>query len=299
MTTESLIRTESVRIPRYRSSPGSCMALANSIDKDGMRHPICVWTDGTLVSGERRLRATMLLQRDRINAVFVSTIEDAAKRLLADNQDEELAIPMLPSDRCRLWARMRILDEPALILRLAAARRRGVELRKQTQDGARPPGRRSGSNGEEYLLEVLAEPFGLSAATAARIDRIYRTGYGTDFDATDEQRELARQFMKDLDAGKGSIWAFYQQLLGHSPKKSAPALKAVAPKQATATGSKQMSSWDKALPTLEGLMSALTGLGPPSPDLTPEQVAPYQDRLRKIRREVEILINQMKEHSGK
>lgn len=298
MTTESYIRTESVRIPRYRSSPGSCMALANSIDKDGMRHPICVWTDGTLISGERRLRATMLLKRDRINAVFVNTIEDAAKRLLADNQDEELAIPMLPSDRCRLWGRMRILDEPAAIRRIDAARRRGVELRRQTQDGARPPGR-SGSNGEEYLLEVLAEPFGISAATAARIDRIYRTGHGTDFDATDEQRELARQLMKDLDAGKGSIWAFYQQLLGHSPKKAAAVPKTVAPKSAAAPGPKQLAMWDKALPTLEGLMVGLTSLGPPSPDLTPEQVMPYQARLRRIRREAEILINQMKEHTGK
>lgn len=298
MATEFMIRTESVRIPRYRSSPGSCMPLANSIDKDGMRHPICIWTDGTLVSGERRLRAVMLLQRDSINAVVVDTIEDAAKRLMADNQDEELSIPMLPSERCRLWGRMRLLDEPAAIKRLDAARRRGVELRRQTQDGSRPPGR-TGGNGEEYLLEVMAEPFGISPATAARIDRIYRTGFASDFDATDEQRALAREYMKKLDAGEGSIWGFYQQLLGNAPRKRGVAPKVAAPKSPAVTGPKQLAMWDRALPTLEGVMAGLTGLGPPSPDLTPEQVMPYQARLRRIRREAEILINQMKEHTGK
>lgn len=302
MNEEGHMRVESVRIPGYRATPGSCRDLAKSIDSDGLRHPITVWSDGTLVSGERRLRAHILLGRDSIPAMFVSTIEDAAKRLLADNQDDHLARPMLPSDMCRLWSRMRILDEPAAIQRSAESRRRGVHLRREVLSGARKPGRApGGGSGEEYLITVMSEPFGLSAATAARTDRIYRTGYTDAFDASDADRELARALMKDLDDGATSVWSAYQVLLGHEkvarPKKGSTA-KITSP-TVSVSSSKQLTALDKALPLMEGAMQGLTALGAIHKDLTWEQVGPYHARLRRIRRDMEKMINQMREFSQK
>jgi len=88
------------------------MALGASIRDDGLRHPITLWKDGTIISGGRRLRAYLLMDMPRIQAVFVDNIEDAAKRMLADNEDDLLALPWKWSEVCRLWEMLRRLDAP-------------------------------------------------------------------------------------------------------------------------------------------------------------------------------------------
>lgn len=289
--TERMIRTESVRIPPLRHSYGSCAALAASIRTDGLRRPITVWGDGTLVSGGRRLFAHLLMQEQRIPAVFVSTIEDAAKRMLADNQDDHLAVAWKWSEVCRLWEVLRRLDEPAAKKRADLARRRGVELRKQTQAGKRPAGR-SHSRTEDYVLAVICEPFGISAATARRIEVVYHTGYGT-MPATDEKRELARKVMADMDES-GNVWANYQRLMGERNTVTRPRpVVTLEP----APAARQLAAWAKSLPQMEGLASGLIELGPPNPDLTWDQVGPVRTRLMVVRRELEKVINQMRENT--
>lgn len=289
---EVTVRIDAVRIPKYRDSYGSCLALAKSIDSDGMHRPLTLWSDGTLISGGRRLRASMLLDRNRIQAVFVNNIEDAAKRMLGDNQDEELAMPWKWSEVARLWETLRRLDGPAAAKRLDEARRRGVELRRETQAGKRKPGRAS-NHSDDYTLTVICEPFDISCATARRIESVWQTGYGT-VEATDEKRALARQIMAELDAG-ASIWSSYQRLLGHDPD----ARRRVHPKPLTVTeaapAARQTTAWDRSLPQLEGLIAGLIELGPPNPELTWEQVGPVHTRLMVVRRELEKMINRMKE----
>jgi ParB-like nuclease family protein len=287
---ERTIRIETVRIPRLREGNGSCMALAHSIRDEGLHRPITVWKDSTLISGQRRLVAHMLLGHERIQAVFVGTIEDAAKRMLGDNQDDKLALAWKWSEVCRLWEVLRRLDEPAAVRRADAARRRGVELRRKTQAGQRKAGRAS-NHSEDYVLKVICEPFGISSATARRIETIYHLGYGTK-DAPDDKRELAREVMADIDNG-GSVWANYQRLMGvRGPVVAHP--KTVAAVEPAPTA-RQTTAWAKSLPQMEGLVSGLAELGPPNPELTWEQVGPVHTRLMAVRRELEKIIKQMRE----
>lgn len=289
---ETVVRTESVRIPRHRSSTGSCMKLAASIRDEGLRRPICLWRDGTLISGERRLFAHLLMEIPRIQAVFVGTVEEAAKHLLQDNEEGHLAVPQKWSEICRLWQTLRHLDEPAAVQRAEIARRRGVELRRLTQSGARPPGR-SRSRSKDYVLEVVAEPFGISPTTAWRVESVFRTAAGLT-DASDERRELAQEIMADFDNG-GHISTGLNRLNGRTPAPARPERpRAVAPVEAAAARV-QLAAWDRSLPQLEGLVAGLVGMGAPNAELTWEQVGPVHARLSAIRRELEKIIKQMKE----
>lgn len=287
---ERTIRTESVRIPHLRDNYGSCAALGASIRDNGLHRPITLWSDGTLISGGRRLFAHLLVDKPRIQAVFVDTIEDAAKRLLGDNQDSLLATPMKWSEVCRLWELLRRLDAPAAVKRADEARRRGVELRRLTQSGQRKPGRVH-SRSEDYVISVICEPFGISPATARRVEVIYQTGQGIIEDASDEKRELAREIMRDLDAGD-KIWPGYQRLMGVRNTVTRP--RAVAPTE-PAPVARQLAAWAKSLPQMEGLVAGLVELGPPNDGLTWDQVGPVHDRLTAVRREVDRIIKKMRE----
>ncbi len=298
--TETKIHIETVRTHEVRQNMGVLTGLGKSLVAEGQRHPITVWKDGTLISGARRLRCHFLISGGQnrtgfksINAVFVDTIEDAAKRLLADNQDPECAKPMVPSDMCRLWALMRKLDEPAALKRAEAARRRGVELRNQTQKGERKPGR-SHSRTDDYVLTVLAEPFGISAATARRIEVIFQTATGV-IEADEKKRQRAAKLMEELDAGRATVWASYQQLMGL--KQKVTTLKVKAAPVESAEAERQLAAWNRALPPLQGLVSGLSELGPPNPELTWEQVGPVHAQLSAARRDLEKIIWKMKEIS--
>lgn len=292
VTAERMILTESVRTPRVRDNCGVLTSLGRSILSEGMRHPITLWKDGTLISGARRHRAVLMAGHTHIQAEFVDTIEDAAKALLRDNTDEYQALPMKWTEVCRLWELLRRLDAPAAVLRAEAARRRGVELRRQTQAGRRKPGRATHS--EDYVLSTLAPPFGMSGTTAKRLWTIYGYGYGIVDDIPDVKREEARQALFDVDAGLASISASYDRLLGGTRLTRVSRPRPVVPAE-SADARAQQAAWERSLPRLEGLVSGLSELGPPNTDLTWEQVGPVHTRLMAVRRELEKIIKQMRE----
>lgn len=299
---EMTIHIETVRTPQVRDEYGELSGLSDSIEADGLRHPITLWADGTLISGARRLRAHFLLsgrvqpgkRKDfrHIPAVFVDTIEDAAKRLLNDNGDDTAAIPLKPSQMCKLWAVMRVLDEPAAVRRVNEARRRGVELRRQTLTGKRTPGRSAAQGrGDDYFLAVLGEPFGMSEATASRLWAIHKVA--TNPVLPDERRSHAASCLAAIDNGDSSIYANYAALLSN---RSTPVsrVRVVAPIE-SAPAPRQRAAWERSLPQLEGLIAGLSELGPPNSELSWDQVGPVHARLKKIRRDMEKIINNMKE----
>lgn len=298
MTGEKSIHIESVRTSHIRGD-SDVTGLVRSIRRDGLRHPITIWADGTLVSGERRLRAHFQLANTpgfddyrQIQAVVVDTVEAAAKRLLNDNSDDAEAVPLKPSQVCKLWAVLRQLDAPAAARRLTEARRKGVELRRQTQAGKRKPGRTGGTGrGDEYFLTVASEPFGMSEATASRLWAIYKLSVSDAVE--DARRAQATAGLATLDAGESSIYAVYAAVLAGrnvpvSGVRTAPAAEPVP-------AARQRAAWDRILPQLEGLVAGLTELGPPNPDLDWSHVGPVYARLKKIRRDLEKTINNMRE----
>lgn len=284
---EKKIRIESARQTHIRETFGDLTPLSDSIASDGMHRAITVWKDGTVISGHRRLRALYMLGQDDVQAVFVSTIEEAAKRILGDLQDSTAQQPMKWSEVCRLWGLLRRLDEPAAARRADENRRRGVELRRATQSGKRKPGR-SRNRSEDYVLTVVCEPFGISTATGARAEAIYRAATNP----SDEKHQLATQLLRDLDTG-GPVWPAYQRLLGERiapPSRPRPAVVTES-----APAARQAAAWAKALPQLDGLVAGLVELGPPNPDLTWEQVGPVHAQLMAVRRELEKMIKSMRE----
>jgi hypothetical protein len=294
MTGEKSINIEAVRIPPVRQGYGNLVSLCESIEGDGLRHPITVWTDGTLISGSRRLRAHFLLgdEHRSIQAVFVNTIEEAAKRLLADNQDEHCARPMMPSEMCRLWEVLRRLDRPAAARRADESRRRGVELRRQTQSGKRNPGRQR-SRTNDYAMAVMCEPFGLSEVTATRLFRIYGIAYGRD--ETDARRNQAREALDSIDAGQTTIWANYARLVGGRSAPTPPRPADIPAPLEPVPAARQRQAWERSLPQMEGLVAGLAELGPPSPALTWDQIGPTHTRLMAVRRDLEKIIKKMRE----
>lgn len=290
---EIRVQIESIKLIEARSSNGLLEKLSDNILAEGLRHPVTLWTDGTIISGGRRVRAHMRLGMPKaIRAVFVNTIEDAAKRLLIDNEDENLAEPMKASDLCRLWEVLKRLDAPAAAKRADEARRRGVELRRATMAGKRTKGR-TATRGDEYTLGVMAQPFGMSESTASRLWSLWQMSKAPGIDVG--KRNQAVLALKALDAGETTIWACYAALTAGKSiprKQSAPAVK-------PAPAAKQIASWERALPQLEGLTAGLTDLGAPNDDLTWEQIGPVCARLSAVRRDLEKTIKQMKERSSK
>lgn len=298
--TETLIAIHSVRNPAVRDAYGDLRPLSQSIFTEGLRRPITVWKDGTLISGSRRLRAHLLngmleqnrsgmLEQNRsMPAVFVDTIEDAAKQLTADATED--ALPMTSIEKCRLWELLRELDAPAAVRRMHAARRRGVELRKETMAGKRKAARHAYST--DYVLDVLAPAFGISLSSASRLWALYMLARAAE---QPERREAARQMLRDIDTGSRSIYAAYISLLGGNkgrlPRPKAAPPPSVEPERAAA----QLAVWERSLPTMEGLVAGLVELGPPNPELNWDQVGPVWARLSTVRRSLEQIIKQMKE----
>lgn len=292
ITEERQILIEAVRVPRVRDNTGSLSTLGKSIRDEGMHRPLTLWKDGTLISGARRHRACLLAGVATVPAVFVDTVEDTAKNLLQDSQDDYLALPMKWVEVCRLWEILRRLDLPAAAVRMDEARRRGVELRRQTQTGARKAGRSSGHS-EDYVLKLLSGPFGISETTAKRLWSIYGLATGIVPDATDEKRDHARQALAAIDSGESSISANYARLTSNRlapisvPRPPTPPVSADA--------ARQVAAWARSMPQMAGLSAGLVELGPPNTELTWDQVEPVYKQLMVVRRELEQIIKQMRE----
>lgn len=292
ITLERTVDIEAVRTVVARHSYGPLRHLASDLRDSGLRHPIVLWKDNTLISGGRRHRAHLLLGARRIQAVFVDTIEDAAKLLLADSEDDYLALPMKPSEIARFWEVLRRLDAPAAARRSYEARQRGVELRRQTMKGMRQPGRVRAPS-EDYVLSLVAPAFGMSESTARRLWAIHSHAFGL-VNTTDEMSEQARQALKDIDAGESTISANHVRLIAGTAAPTPMSRLRPAGTEPASAG-RQQTAWNKSLPQMEGLIAGLVELGPPNAELTWEQVERVYTRLAVIRRELEKMIKQMRE----
>jgi hypothetical protein len=296
---ENMIPVDQLTSPDYRRAQYDGLAkLMASIENGGLRHPVTAWTGNLVISGSRRVAAYRALvamgheQYRNISVVHVDNIEDAAKRVMEGNGDEGQSAPMKPSDLCHWWDVMRGLDAPAAARRLDEARRQGVALRRATQAGKRQPGRsHTRGRGIEYQLSILAEPFGMSEATASRLYAIHQMTQRKSLPA--DRRQAAADALDILDRGESSIWRSYAALLaGRNPTPNS--LRA-APASTPVPAARQVASWDRALPKLEGMVAGLVELGPPNPDLTWHEVGPVHARLAKARRDLEKIINKMRE----
>lgn len=80
--------------PRHRKDMGDIAALAASIDRVGLLHPIVVTPDNKLIAGERRLEACKLLGWGDVPATVVS-LEDIVR---GENDENAIRKDFLPSE---------------------------------------------------------------------------------------------------------------------------------------------------------------------------------------------------------
>jgi N6-adenosine-specific RNA methylase IME4 len=80
--------------PRHRKDMGDIAALAASIERVGLLHPIVVTPDNKLIAGERRLEACKLLGWEDVPATVVS-LEDIVR---GENDENAIRKDFLPSE---------------------------------------------------------------------------------------------------------------------------------------------------------------------------------------------------------
>lgn len=107
---------DSIRIgKRHRKDMGDIEGLALSLADVGLLHPIVVTPDGTLIAGERRLRAAQLLGWAEI-PVTVVDLTEIVRGELAENADRK---DFLPSEIDALRRKLEPMEKAAAKARMA------------------------------------------------------------------------------------------------------------------------------------------------------------------------------------
>jgi ParB family chromosome partitioning protein len=141
---------ESIRVEhRFRQSVGDCRALAESMARVGLLHPIVITTDNRLVAGARRLEAARLLGWTDIPARMVF-LDNPLQAEFDENMQRE---PFTPEERVAiadaLWEREQ-----------KASRDRQAELGRSHGD---PSGKFPGGSGS--TRDRVAAALGVSGRT--------------------------------------------------------------------------------------------------------------------------------------
>lgn len=112
--TGAVMGINAVRIEdRHRQDMGDLKALADSIERVGLLHPIVVTEDGRLVAGGRRLVACATLGWGEVPVTVVSSLNSAAALLHAERDENTCRKDMAPSERVALGRALETLEAPA------------------------------------------------------------------------------------------------------------------------------------------------------------------------------------------
>ena len=187
---------------RHRSDLGDLGPLAESIESNGLMHPIVVTPDLRLVAGQRRLEACRKLGLSEVPATVVDGLDDAAALLVAERDENTCRKDMTASEVYGLGKSLEALERPRARERMSEGGKGGV-------GGAHLAGR---------TYEHVAPAVGMSAPQWKRLKHI------GDRDA--EGDEQATETMQKIDRGEETIAGGYRKLrakdITESPDPDAP-----------------------------------------------------------------------------
>ena len=96
---EARVRIADIQIgERHRKDMGDIEGLARSIDEIGLLHPVVVRPDGTLVAGERRIKACLLLGWQDIPVTVIDldaiirAVEEGAEGKIVEVEDDDTRV---------------------------------------------------------------------------------------------------------------------------------------------------------------------------------------------------------------
>lgn len=174
--------------PRHRRDLGDVKALADSIKRVGLLHPIVVTSDGWLIAGQRRLAACRLLGWEMVR---ISVID--LEHVVLGEQHENLARKdLLPSE---IVALKRALEP---IEREAARRRQG------TRTDLHPATLAEGDRGD--ARDRLARYLGVGRTTIERAEEVV--------EAAEREPEAFAQLVESMDKS-GNVAAAHRRLVVH------------------------------------------------------------------------------------
>lgn len=87
---------------RYREEMGDIAALAASIQANGLLHPIVIWSDNTLIVGQRRLEAYKKLARTEIPINIANDMPTLSKLLQAECDENICRKDFTPEEAVRI-----------------------------------------------------------------------------------------------------------------------------------------------------------------------------------------------------
>lgn len=287
--TEVVLKVEAVRIEgRHRKDLGDIEALARSIERDGLINAITVTLDNRLLAGERRLAAYRLLGRDKIEARVVDTLDDAVARLRIERDENTERKRMLPSELVALGRELERLESPKSLERKREAGRKGAAIRL-----GRPlvPGLSSAEDNPGTTESAVASALGTSQGNYYRAKKVVEAA--SDPDRSEDQREIARQALADMDSGATSVAAAYKRVKVNAPVRTG------APQSTTiAVARVQRRSISSAEAALSGICHGLSQIEELHQEITSEEAARWADSLWESRRTITSLIKLLRERTN-
>lgn len=205
---DAFVRVESIRVDgRHRKDLGAIDALARSIEDVGLLNPITLTRDGRLVAGERRLAACRSLGWAEVPVRFIDSLDDAARLLRAERDENTERKDMLPSEKASLGAALEAIES------------QGARQRQRDHAGT-APGRNGNTQGTGTpsvddrtgkTTEAVGEALGMAGRTYQELAYVHRIA--TDEGAPLDERTLAQQTLVAMDR-TGSIAPNARKLRG-------------------------------------------------------------------------------------
>ena len=193
---DALVHIESVRVVgRHRYALGNIDELAKSIADVGLLNPITLTRDCRLVAGQRRLEACRRLGWVEVPARFVDSLDDAAKLLRAERDENTCRKEMLLSELASLGEALYALEAEAAKERQREAQDRGRAVRHGLDGGTSATIQTEESTGK--ARDKVGEALGLSGRTYSDLRTVYLAA--TDPETPEPERVLARSALDKMD----------------------------------------------------------------------------------------------------
>ncbi len=194
---DAYVYIESVRVDgRRRRDLGDVASLARSIRELGMLlHPITLTRDCRLISGYRRLEACRRLGWVAIPARFVDSLDDAARLLRAEQDEDTERKDLLPSELAALGETLYEFEASLARARMAAAGRSAAPGRpaERCGDGTTPLPCVDFAKARHAVGVAL----GMSGRTYGELTFVHRIA--TDPQRAEAERELAQATLTEMD----------------------------------------------------------------------------------------------------
>lgn len=171
---------ESVRVVnRHRTDLGNMQALMDSIEDVGLLNPITVTSDSRLVAGQRRIEACRRLGWDSVPVRVAANLDEAARLLRAERDENLERKEMLPSEKASLGeALLAIEAEKARERQRQAGREFGRGIASDERGTSYPE--RGGEPGSEQnkARSVVGEALGMSGSSYGDLRFVHRVANG-------------------------------------------------------------------------------------------------------------------------